>query len=1155
MQFNLFEKGRRSPWPFAKMLLVMKLTAMLMLIVSLHVSAGGFAQKIQLNLRNASVVEAVREIQNQTGYAFLYTRDDLRGLDKLNLSISSRSIETVLNKCFTGLPLDYVVEKAEKVVILKRKTALGPLNRIRHLFQQPTVHGLVVDTAGLPLPGVSVMVKDQTSIGTSTDINGRYSLQVPENATLIFSMVGFQEQQIPVNGRTEINIVLEGSTSQLGDVVVVAFGKQKKEEVVGAVTTINPAELKVPSSNLTTALAGRLAGVIAYQRSGEPGQDNADFFIRGVTTFGYKKDPLILIDGIELTATDLARLQPDDVASFSIMKDATATALYGARGANGVILITTKEGKEGKAAITVRLENSISTPTRDVELADPITYMRLHNEAVLTRDPLGILPYSDQKIENTIQGVNPYVFPVTDWKKELFKDYTMNQRVNMNVSGGGSVARYYVAGSFNQDNGVLKVDQRNNFNNNIDLKSYTLRSNVNVNLTPITEMVIRLSGSFDDYTGPIDGGAGLYRKVMRTNPVMFPAYYPVDEEHRYVQHTLFGNFEDGRYLNPYADMVRGYMNYSRTNLGAQLEFKQNLSFLTEGLKARALMNTSRYVYFDVTRAYNPFYYHAGSYDKVNNTYRLQLFNEDTGTEYLNYQPGAKTVNSSFYLESALNYDRTFADKHTLSGLLVFMLRSSLTGNAEDLQQSLPFRNVGLAGRATYSYDNRSFAEFNFGYNGSERFHHTHRYGFFPSAGLAWSVSNEAFWEPLKQAVPSLRLRGTYGLVGNDAIGDGRFLYLSNVNMNDSGRGGVFGTDNGYSRDGISLSRYADPNITWETAAKTNIGLEMNLFDQIDIQADYFTEHRTNILMQRTATPATMGLLAQPHANIGEVKGKGIDFSIDYNKAFQNSFWLQGRVNFTYATSKYLVYEEPAYDEAPWKLHVGFPVGQQWGYIAERLFVDDEEALKSPRQNFGEYGGGDIKFHDVNGDGQITALDQVPIGYPTTPEIVYGFGFSVGYRAFDLSAFFQGLARESFWIDASATAPFVAYHYNDAEANSGIIYQNALLQAYANDHWSEENRNLYALWPRLSSTNNNNNSQRSTWFMRDGLFLRLKSVELGYNLPPAVAQRLKVKTLRLYASGTNLMTWSKFKLWDVEMAGNGLGYPIQKVYNLGLLVSF
>ncbi len=1017
------------------------------------------------------------------------------------------------------------------------------------------VKGSVTDGLGSPLIGVTVMVKGATT-GVITDLNGEYSIKVPnDTSSLVFSYVGFKSQTIQVGSRRIIPVSLSDNSESLDEVTVVAFGKQKKESIIGSIATIKPSELKVPSSNLTTSLAGKVAGIISYQRSGEPGQDNADFFVRGVTTFGYKKDPLILIDNVEVTTTELARLQVDDIESFSIMKDATSTALYGARGANGVILVSTKQGVEGKAKVSVRVENSVSMATKNLEFADPVTYMRLNNEAVLTRNPLGQIDYSEEKIDNTISGINPLVFPSTDWKKSLLSNYTMNQRATVSVSGGAKVARYYVSGSINNDNGILKVPQTSNFNNNINLKSYSLRANVNIDLTSTTSMAVRIAGTFDDYTGPINGGTKVYRDIMRTNPVLFPAYYPKDADHIYTEHILFGNYGDGNYLNPYADMVKGYKNYSKSNMSAQLELKQDLKSITKGLYLRGLMNTTRYSFFDVTRSYNPFYYNASTWDKETNEYHLSLINENSGTEYLNYNsnPENRDLNSEIYMEGSANYDGKFNEVHGVSGMLVLMLRSKLNGKASDLQSSLPYRNVGFSGRFTYSYSNRYYTEFNFGYNGSERFHKSNRFGFFPSVGCAWNLSNEEFWnDGLRNIFPKVRFKATYGLVGNDALGDDRFLYLSNVNMSNSSYGATFGQSYGsrVTKNGISISRYSNPDITWEIAKKTNLGLEVNLLNSFDILLDVYKEHRKNIFMTRTATPATMGLQAQPAANMGEATGQGLDLSIDYNKVINKNFWIQGRANFTYATSKYLVFEEPAYDNTPWKSHVGYPIAQQWGYIAERLFVDDAEAANSPRQNFGEYGGGDIKYKDVNGDGKISELDQVPIGFPDRPEIVYGFGFSVGYKGFDLSAFFQGLARESFWINYDATAPFTSFTYDGEDGSK--VYENALLKAYADDHWSEENQNLYALWPRLSTTDagNNNNSQRSTWMMRDGAFIRLKSVEIGYNIPKFLGSKA-----RLYLTGTNLLTFSKFKLWDPEMGGNGLGYPVQRVFNVGLTVSF
>jgi TonB-linked SusC/RagA family outer membrane protein len=503
----------------------------------------------------------------------------------------------------------------------------------------------------------------------------------------------------------------------------------------------------------------------------------------------------------------------------------------------------------------------------------------------------------------------------------------------------------------------------------------------------------------------------------------------------------------------------------------------------------------------------------------------------------------------------VDYNRTFHEKHGVSGLLVYIMKENLTANAGSLQESLPYRNLGLSGRATYAYADRYFAEFNFGYNGTERFSKNHRFGFFPSAAVGWTVSNEKFWETYKRTISGLKLRASYGLVGNDAIGSAsdRFFYLSVVSMNDAAKSATFGRDYSYTKTGVTVSRYANEDITWEVSRKKNVGLEVGLWDKVNIIAEYYQEYRKNILMTRASIPNTMGLSATVRANVGEASGQGTDISIDYQQAWSNKFWLSMRGNFTYATSKYEVYEEPQYVE-PWRYHVGQSLGQQFGYIAEKLFIDDAEVANSPVQ-FGNYGAGDIKYLDINRDGVITEADQAPIGNPTTPEIVYGFGFSFGFWNFDLSAFFQGLANESFWINSAATSPF----YQEAQ----------LLKTYAGSYWSEENRNIYAIWPRLSDYINSNNvpgaykdsngiwqtREFNTWFMRDGSFLRLKQLEVGYNLPKKLQDKFRTTAFRVYLSGTNLLMFSKFKIWDAEMGGNGLGYPIQKTFNIGLNVSF
>jgi TonB-linked SusC/RagA family outer membrane protein len=1007
--------------------------------------------------------------------------------------------------------------------------------------QNYTVTGKVLDGEGNSLSGAAIIVRG-TTIGTTTNDNGEYVLSnIPQKCVLEYRLVGYVTQEINFNGNnTEISVVLKEETESLDELTIVAFSKQKKESVVGSISTINPSELKVPSSNLTTAFAGRIAGIISYQRTGEPGADNAEFFIRGVTTFGTgKKDPLILIDGVEMTTDDLARLTVDDIASFSIMKDANATALYGARGANGVILVTTKEGREGKIKVQLRIESSYSAPTRNMEYADPVTYMRLHNEAIRTRTPIASPRYSTEKILNTEKGLDPIRYPATNWQDALFNDYTFNQRYNMNVSGGGTVARYYIAASYSRDNGIIKMDRRNNFNNNIQINRYVLRSNINVNLTKTTEAIVRLHGAFDDYSGPLDGGTDLYNKALRSNPVLFPAYYPPDQANIAVRHILFGNSGDGSFLNPYAEMVKGYKTNDRSNMLAQFELKQDLGFIVKGLSARGLFNVSRYSLLEYRNGYEPYFYSLIDDPTV---YQLKALNPSGGRESVKQISSTKDLTSSMYFEGAIQYSRQFAKKHDVSSLLVYTLRESLNGNASSLQDALPHRNLGLAGRVTYGYSSRYFVEFNFGYNGSERFAENERFGFFPSIGVGWIMSNEKFMAGLSKTISKLKFKATYGLVGNDEIGSAsdRFFYLSNVNDDDGGRSYRFGDNFGYSRNGVSVSRYADPLVTWEISHKTNLGVELNLWNSLEIQVDWYREYRSNILQERLDIPITMGLQRKPKANIGKANGGGVDISVDYNKSFSSDIWTVIRGNFTYASSKYEVYEEPDYSQTPWKSKEGQKVSQEWGYVAERLFLDDEEVKYSPRQT-GEYTAGDIKYKDINNDYQIDESDMVPIGYPTTPEIIYGFGISAGYKNIDISCFFQGSARSAFWIDADATSPFVD--------------NRALLKYWADDHWSEDSRNIYAMWPRLSETAIGNNTVRSTWFMRDGTFFRMKNAEIGYTLPKKWIEPIKLQNVRLYVNGSNLFVISRFKMWDPEMGSNGLAYPLQRVFNFGINVEF
>ncbi|QZE15300.1 TonB-dependent receptor [Halosquirtibacter laminarini] len=1016
--------------------------------------------------------------------------------------------------------------------------------------QKKSIKGVVRDENGETLPGANVTIKGSTS-GVITGLDGTFEMLVNPTDIIKISYIGYEVKELKVENRVNFDVTLKSDQNEIEEVTIVAFGKQKKESVIASIETVDTKELKVPSSNLTTALAGRMSGVISYQRSGEPGQDNASFFVRGISTFGTNNNPLILIDNVESTTTELSSLNPDDIASFSVMKDATAAALYGSRGANGVLLIKTKEGRVGKVSVSFRAETSISQPTFDLDLVDPVTFMEQYNATSMSRSPNTKLPFAPEKIHFTKKNVNPYVYPAVDWRDMMFDKQTVNQRYNMNVTGGGKFAKYFLAASLTDDNGNLKMDKRNNFNSNINLKKYQVRSNVNFNFSDNTKGAIKITGQFDDYIGPVDGGSSLYNQALDASPVLFPAFYAPDEANKYTNHVLFGNFEENAtYRNPYAQMVRGYKEYSRTNINFQAELSHEFDFI-KGLKWRALANTTRRSYFDVIRKYNPYFYSVGNYDIMNDTYVLNNLNPTEGTEYLSYSEEGKSMETTMYFETALNYDKTINEKHNFGSMLVFTMQSRLKAFTGNIQQSLAYRNTGLAGRFTYNYDSKYLLELNFGYNGSERFAEKNRFGFFPSAGLGWNVSKEAFYKNngISNVIDKLKLKGTYGLVGNDNISgsaEDRFFYLANVNMNSSGFGASFGNRFGEYADGVEILRYPNHDITWEIAEKMDLGVEFSLFKSITFVIDYFQENRSNILMKRNI-PSTMGLQANVKSNAGEAESSGIDASMDINHSFNKNFWISGRGNFTYATGTFTKYEEPAYPDTPWRSHEGMKLGQQYGLIAERLFVDEADVKNSPVQQFGDYGAGDIKYKDLNNDGIISNLDKTAIGLPTTPEIVYGAGISLGLYNFDFSCFFQGSARSSFWIDYNNTAPFIS----DGD-NKG---QRGLLQAYMDDHWTEENRDIYALFPRFDDGSNTNNGQTSTWFMRDGSFLRLKSLEFGYTFPKNFTKSVGITNFRVYYSGSNLAYWSEFDLWDTEMGGSGFKYPLQKVHNIGVQLSF
>lgn len=1005
------------------------------------------------------------------------------------------------------------------------------------------ISGVVVDGFNDPLPGVTVLVPSRQG-GVITDIDGAYRIEAATGEEIRFQFLGMRTVTIEVGSGSVYNVQLVEDVELLDEVTVTAFSSQKRESVVSSIETINPSELKVPSSNLTTALAGRLAGVISYQRSGEPGADNAQFFVRGVTTFGYASSPLILVDGFEVDANDLARIDPDNIASFSVLKDATSAALYGSKGANGVIMVTTKKGQAGAPKISFRAEARMSTPTKIQETVDGVTYMNLYNQAQFNDNPLLEPYYSAQKIQNTIDGLNEYAFPNINWYDEMFKSNAINQYYNFNVSGGGSVVRYYMAVAYNKEEGILKNNRLNNFKNNIDIDRFNVLANITMDLTPTTKFDINMNSIFENYTGPVDNTTDIFKSVTNSNPVEFPKFYLPDEKLAYVKHTLFGSNATGTMMNPFAEMVRGYKDGSSGRITSQFSLDQDLAAITEGLKARAKVSIKSDSFHESKRRYTPYLYNIKNYDEFSDTYVLQEVRR--GTDALGNPEQWRDGVFRIYLEGGLTYGRRFNNLHDVSGLLIYTQEEikNTSGNAGSIQQTLPQRLQGLRTRLNYGFDDKYLAEMSLTYTGSEKFASDHRWGIFPAMGLGYMVSNESYWEPVMDVFPMFKLKYSLGQVGNDQIASAqdRFFFLSDINP---GAGGyAWGKNFNSNYGGYNISRYANPQITWEIAVKQNVGFELDVFKNRSLKVilEYFTEERKQIYQARANLPETMGLTSNVYGNVGEVKSAGWDGSVDLNHSFTADTWVSGRFNFTFAQNEIVENEEPEYRWS-YLSRIGWPINTWKGYIAERLFIDEADVANSPIQELGGIiQAGDIKYKDINGDGRVNSDDQVHIGYPVVPEITYGFGLSAGHKNFDISFFMQGQDRVSFFINPNNIAPF---------AN-----QRNAMQYIADDHWNPNNPVAEAFWPRLSATfNENNNVSNSTWWLRNGRFLRMKNMEVGYTFPKKLFVSTGIENVRFYVSGQNLFNISSFDLWDPEMGGEGFNYPLQRVYSAGLNVSF
>ena len=1101
----------------------MRITILFLFIIPLSVSAA--QEKVSVKGKSITIKEAINIIEKNSVYSFFFKSTDLDNNRKKDINCAG-TLDEVLSEVLKGSNIKYTIKGKDVILSVKEVKSTTPQQSKKN-----EIIGVVVDyLTGDPVIGATVQVKG-ASTGVISDIDGKFKVNASPEDILVISYIGYQTMERKVGKQKLINIELKEDSKALDEVVVTAFGVgQKKESLVGSVQQIKPAELKVPSSSLSSSFAGRLAGVISVQSSSEPGADGANFWIRGKSSLN-GNSALIVLDGVEISSSDLNALDPEVIEGFSVLKDATATALYGTRGANGVMIVTTKRGEDLlKPIINIRVEGSARQLSNVPEYVDGIEYMKLYNEAKLTRgDQQGL--YSDDKIAATANSIDPLRYPNVNWYKEMFNKLAFSERANVNIRGGKKSVHYFMSAAVKRDGGNLKSLSKDYFsyNNSISVIRYDFVNNLDIDVTKTTKVSMGLNASIRNWNGPTQNANDIFNLARTASPVDFPIVFPAQENDTHLRWGgMSGGTNNGGYKNPIAEYVKGYKSNDQSTFQANLRLEQDLSFITKGLKIKALASFKNLSTTIVERSsgYNQYQYAKDSDN-------LEMIGSEQVTNLTTKGAENSTGTRKLYIQAYLDYNRTFGS-HDVNAMFLYNQDETSNNKPTSLLESLPQRKQGIAGRISYGYENKYLVEGNFGYNGSENFVKGHRFGFFPSIAVGYNISEEKFWKPLSKVISRLKLKASYGLVGNDYSSE-RFAYLETISLNGAPKY-TFGTTMNKGAAGPVWTRYYNPDLQWEVGKKFNAGFDLTLFNDVNISLDVFKERREKIYLQRTnSIPTFIGIgSTKIYGNVGEVDNQGLDFTIDYNKQVNKDLFVSVKGTFTYAHNEIRAYDDPPYLSNPNLSRVGHSIDQALVYVAEGLFTQEE--IDSPdmiEQTLGYTPrAGDIKYKDVNGDGIIDENDRVYTGNTTSPEIIYGFGSSIKYKKWDVSFLFQGAARRSLFMNS--------FHPFGTNAMRGVM------DFVAEGRWTEENPNPNATYPRLSVIDIPNNTVPSTYWMRNGAFLKLKNAEIGYTH----------KFFRVYLSGSNLLTFSPFKYWDPEMGGgSGMSYPTARTFNIGFQLTF
>ncbi|PWG80582.1 TonB-dependent receptor [Pararcticibacter amylolyticus] len=1068
-----------------------------------------------------SLSQIFQAIKKQTGFTVFYSNNLLDDSRRVTVNLTKTDLANALDVIFKDLNIKYEFRR-DRVIVLDKKAEEANTKP----EQNVVVSGQVLDEKKQSLPGVTVR-----SLGTGkavmTDLNGLFRIQTAgDRDSLRFSFVGYKPITLFVGQKRNFSVTFEAGTNDaLNEVVVVGYGMQKKITTIGAQSSINVEELKQPVANLTNLIAGKVSGIIGVQRSGEPGFDNSEIYIRGISTFT-SSSPLVLVDGVE---RPFSNIDPEDISNFTVLKDASATAVYGVRGANGVILIETRKGRSGKNKITAQVDGGVTQFTKLPQFADGVTYLTVSNEAFRNSNPNELTPrYSQERIEATANGTDPDLAPNVDWFDVIFNKYGNNRRARVNASGGSDKALYYLSVGYYDETGMFKTDQLAKYNSEIRFKRYNFTSNLTLNVTKTTKVDFGASGWISNGNYPGSSTGNVFNAAYVMPPITIPVKY---------SNGYFSQPRTGDMGNPYTMLTQsGYSNRFDSQLFSNISVNQNLDIITKGLSIRGMFSFDNNNGHYISRSKSVDSYLATGRDAQG---EIQFTRSAIGSNYLDYKR-ENGGSRQFYLESAVNYNRAF-DKHQVSGLILFNRTDRVDAFAGDFMSSIPYRYMGLAGRLTYAYDNKYLAEANFGYNGSETFAPSRRFGFFPSFGVGWVASQEKFFEGIEDAVSFLKFRFTYGEVGNSQIGGRRFAYIPTVG---GGGGYDYGRNNqNNSIGGLSFGEYA-VDVSWERAKKYNLGVELRTWkDAVSLVTEFFREERTGIFRKRGDVPWFAGIENLPWANLGAVNNKGIDATLDFNKPIGKDFRVGLKGNVTWNRAKVIDNAQVPWPY-PWQQQIGRKLGQRFGYIALGLFQSDEEIANSPFQA-GTNKPGDIKYKDLNGDGRIDSYDQAPIGYGSLPEIVYGFGPTLGWKNWSLGAWFKGISNVDISLSGDGFRPFT---YGGERGN---------LLAAISDRWTPDNPNPKPFYPRITYGADNMNFEGSSWWVKNGAFLRMQTLQLNYEFARKKwLDRVGMSSLDIYFIGYNLATFSGFKLWDVELGdGRGSQYPLLKTYNFGMRANF